>query len=94
MPLRYFVYILECRDHTYYTGITPDLRRRLQLHNQGRGAKYTAGRRPVRLCYFEKTRGKSTALRREYAIKKIKRAVKTKLIREFKPDILKPFAGI
>lgn len=93
MPPLFFVYILQCRDGTYYTGMTPDLRQRLQLHNQGRGAKYTSGRRPVRLRYFEKTRGKSAALKREYALKQIKRTGKTKLIRGLPPEALKPYAG-
>ena len=44
---RFFVYILQCRDGTFYTGYTPDLARRLELHNAGQGAKYTRGRRPV-----------------------------------------------
>lgn len=46
------VYIVECSDHTYYTGYTNDLERRLKEHNEGiRGAKYTKGRRPVKLVY-------------------------------------------
>ena len=44
---RFFVYILRCRDGTFYTGYTPDLARRLELHNAGKGARYTRSRRPV-----------------------------------------------
>ena len=79
MP-RWFVYILECADKTLYTGITPDPERRLLQHNAGKGAKYTKGRRPVRLVYKEDTPGKSEAARRECAIKKLKKAEKRILI--------------
>ncbi len=47
----WFVYLLECADGTYYTGVAPDLEERLRKHNAGRGAKYTRGRRPVWLVW-------------------------------------------
>jgi putative endonuclease len=76
----YTVYILECRDGTYYTGITNDLDRRLRQHSLGQAAKYTRGRLPVILKYTEVVESKSEALRREYEIKQLNRREKEKLI--------------
>ncbi|MGM9536921.1 MAG: GIY-YIG nuclease family protein [Candidatus Onthomonas sp.] len=76
----YYVYILQCGDGTYYTGSTTDLERRLAAHTEGRGAKYTRGRGPLRLVYREELESWSAALRREAAIKKLSRAEKTALI--------------
>lgn len=67
----YFVYILECSDGTYYTGITNDLEKRLETHNLGKGAKYTRGRTPVVIKYSEEVGCKAEALRREIQIKKL-----------------------
>ncbi|WKY43342.1 GIY-YIG nuclease family protein [Eubacteriaceae bacterium ES2] len=75
-----YVYIVKCSDKSFYTGYTNDLKGRLLKHNQGSGAKYTRGRRPVELVYFEELPGKSEALSREFAIKKMKRSQKQKLI--------------
>ena len=76
----YWVYILRCRDGTLYTGITDDLDRRIQAHNAGVGAKYTRGRGPVELVYREAQPDKSSALRREYAVKRLTRQEKLRLI--------------
>lgn len=76
----YWVYILRCRDDTLYTGITHDLDRRIQAHNAGTGAKYTRGRGPVTLVYQEAQPDKSSALRRECAIKRLTRREKLLLI--------------
>ena len=76
----YYVYLLRCADGTLYTGFTNDLARRLAAHNAGRGAKYTRGRRPVELVYWESFSNKSSALRREYAIKQLPRRQKLTLI--------------
>ena len=76
----WFVYIVECRDKTLYTGIAKDLNRRIQEHNDGKGAKYTAGRRPVRLLYSESAASQGAALSREYEIKKLKRQEKRQLV--------------
>lgn len=75
-----YVYILECSDKTYYTGWTKDLEKRIKTHNQGKGAKYTRGRRPVKLIYFENFNGKIEAMKREYEIKQMSRKEKEKLI--------------
>ncbi len=79
----YYVYLLRCADGTLYTGFTNDLARRLAAHNAGRGAKYTRGRRPVELVYWESFSNKSSALRRECAIKRLSRAEKLSLIQSF-----------
>jgi len=50
----WFLYLLRCSDHALYTGITTDLEKRIAKHNAGKGAKYTCGRRPTQLVYFEK----------------------------------------
>jgi putative endonuclease len=76
----YFIYILKCRDGTLYTGSTNDLDKRIAAHNTGNGAKYTRGRRPVKMIYSEKFQSKSKALKREWEIKKLKRGEKLKLI--------------
>ncbi len=79
--MSYFVYILRCADATLYTGITTDIKRRVEEHNSSqKGAKYTKLRRPVELVYSEESENRSTALKREYAIKKLSRAEKLELI--------------
>jgi len=78
---RHFVYIVECRDGTYYTGYTPDLERRLKLHNNGRGAKYTRDRRPVNLVWSKEYRYFKRAFLEEKRIKKLTREQKEKLVR-------------
>ena len=78
----HYVYILECRDKTLYTGYTTDVFRRLKMHNSGRGAKYTRTRTPVVLKYCECYANKGNALRREREIKKYSRERKLKLIDE------------
>lgn len=76
----HFVYILECSDQTLYTGYTTDLERRMNVHNASKGAKYTRGRLPVRLRYYESYDSASIALKREYAIKKKTRQQKLELM--------------
>ena len=75
-----YVYIVRCHDQTLYTGWTNHLKKRIEAHNTGKGAKYTKARRPVELVYFETFERKSDALKREYQIKQLKRAEKEKLI--------------
>ncbi len=75
----WFVYILKCSDGTLYTGCTVDVAKRLNAHNEGKGAKYTAGRRPVEVLYFEEAAGRSAALIREAKIKKLSRQKKLEL---------------
>ena len=75
-----FTYIVECSDHTLYTGWTNDLEKRIEAHNTGKGAKYTKTRGPVRLVYFETFSTKEEAMSREYHIKRMSRQEKIKLI--------------
>lgn len=76
-----FVYILECSDGTLYCGWTNNLQKRLEEHAAGKaGAKYTRGRRPVRLVYRERCPTRSDALKREREIKRLSRAGKLHLI--------------
>ena len=76
------LYILECRDQTLYTGISRDLKRRLEQHRKGRASRYTRGRGPVKLIYQEYCDERSAALKREAAIKSLSRAGKMRLVRE------------
>lgn len=73
-------YLLLCSDNTLYCGWTNDLDRRVKAHNEGKGAKYTKGRRPVTLVYWEVFSTKQEAMRREAAIKRLSRQEKERLI--------------
>ena len=64
------VYILKCSDNTYYTGITNNIKRRIQQHKIKKGAKYTKGRGPFSLVYQDKCKDRSDASRKECVIKK------------------------
>ena len=75
------VYILRCADGTLYTGIAPDVEKRVQKHNEGKGAKYTRGRTPVELVYREEHPNRAEASKREYQIKHLSRAEKLELIK-------------
>ena len=74
------VYIVKCSDKTFYTGITNNIKLRLDTHNAGNGAKYTKNRLPVILVYLESVDDKSNALKREMEIKKLNRSQKIDLI--------------
>ncbi len=74
------MYLLRCADGTLYTGCTNDLRGRERRHNEGRGAKYTAGRLPVRVVYAEAHPSRSAAQAREAELKRWPRAKKEMLI--------------
>ena len=76
----WWVYILRCRDGSLYTGATTEIARRLGQHQAGQGGAYTAAHRPVALAYAEITRNRSSALRREAALKRWPRAKKLALI--------------
>jgi len=79
-----YCYIVECVDGTYYTGWAVNPEKRLATHNKGRGARYTRTRRPVKLVYIEELPDRKSAMKREIAIKKMKREKKMKLIWESK----------
>lgn len=82
-----FVYMLRCKDGSLYTGWTNDLEHRLTMHNSGRGAKYTRGRGPLELVYSEELPDKEAALRRECAIKKLRREQKLALLQSWQARI-------
>ena len=78
----WFLYILRCRDNTFYTGITTDLERRLTQHNNGTASRYTRSRRPVKMVYNEACDDHSAALKRECEIKKLTREEKELLVKK------------
>ncbi|NLM96154.1 MAG: GIY-YIG nuclease family protein [Halanaerobiaceae bacterium] len=80
---KHYVYIVKCSDNTLYTGYTVDLERRIKEHNEGRGSRYTRGRLPVKLEYFEEYEAKGRAMKREYEIKQMTRMQKEKLLSWF-----------
>lgn len=75
-----YAYIVECSDGSLYTGWTNHLEERMKSHNEGKGAKYTRARLPVRLVYYETFATKQEAMKREYAIKQLTRQDKLLLI--------------
>lgn len=77
-----YTYILRCKDGTLYTGWTNQLEKRIRDHNEGVGAKYTRARRPVELVYYERFETKEEAMKREYAIKRLSKNEKEKIINE------------
>jgi putative endonuclease len=81
-----YTYIVECADGTLYTGWTTDLQNRVAAHNLGTGAKYTSGRAPVKLVYFEEYADKKTAQQREHSIKRLPREKKKALLAAFSPS--------
>lgn len=77
-----YVYILKCADNSLYTGWTNNLDKRIKAHSNGKGAKYTKARLPIELVYFEEYQDKREAMKREYAIKQLKRKEKLELIKK------------
>jgi len=69
--MSYFVYMLLCADGSYYLGSTPDVEKRLTIHQSGKGAIYTRSHKPVKVVYREELLDKSSALKREIALKKL-----------------------
>ena len=80
ISLQWVVYILKCADNSLYTGITNDLARRVEEHEQGIGAKYTKGRGPFQIAYTENCQDRAQASKREYALKRMTRAEKISII--------------
>ena len=81
-----YIYIVECSDGTFYTGWTNNLEKRIAMHSNGLGAKYTKGRGPVKLMHYEEFEDKKDAMKREYEIKKLTRKAKVSLIKETKKN--------
>jgi putative endonuclease len=73
-------YVLQCRDGSYYAGYTNDLEKRVRVHNEGKGAKYTRARKPVRCIYHESFESKREAMQAEYQFKQLTRDAKERYI--------------
>lgn len=97
VAVKHYIYIVECKDKTLYTGYTTDVKRRIKEHNSeegvngSTGAKYTRSRRPVKLRYVEELPDKSTAMTREYRVKQLTREQKKELIKGMSKVELKDF---
>ncbi len=78
---KFYVYIVECKDGTYYTGYTPSLRKRVKAHNAGRGARYTKYRRPVKLVWSKRYKIFKPAFLMEMRIKRLTRSEKEEVVR-------------
>lgn len=76
----HYFYVLECADGSYYAGYTNDLNKRVNTHNDGKGAKYTRGRRPVVLRYVEEYQTKTEAMQAEYRFKQLSRSTKERIV--------------
>jgi putative endonuclease len=75
------IYMLECSDKTFYTGTTNDLKKRVEKHNSGKGAKYTRGRTPAKIVYSYSFETRSEACQEEYRLKRLTREEKVALIK-------------
>lgn len=73
---KWYLYVLECSDGTYYTGISNDIPRRVAMHNAGTASRYTRARRPVKIIHRKRCRSRSDALKKEYALKQLTREEK------------------
>ena len=82
MDHKAYMYVLECRDGSYYTGYTTDVKRRLAVHNSGKGAKYTRARLPVKLIYAQGFSSKEEAMSAEALLKRKKRPQKERFLSE------------
>ena len=79
----WYLYLVRCADDTIYTGISIDVQARINKHNNGRGAKYTSTRLPVRLIYSESQPDRISAMKRELQVKRWSRKLKENLARGF-----------
>jgi len=77
--MSYFVYMLLCKDGSYYLGTTNNIAKRFQVHQAGRGASYTHSHPPLKVVYTEELPDKSAALRREHALKRLTHSQKQQL---------------
>jgi putative endonuclease len=90
--MSWYIYIVRCADNTLYTGVTTDIERRVREHNGEiqRGASYTKFRRPVTLVRAETADNRSTAMKRERAIKKLSKQEKEDLTRDARYATIEP----
>jgi len=87
---QWLVYILRCKDGSFYTGITSDLTKRLPAHQNGTASRYTRSRLPVKLVYLESAANRSAATKRELMIKRMRRSQKESLLRPLKNSSTSP----
>ena len=80
MDHKAYMYVVECCDGTYYIGYTTDVKKRIAVHNSGKGAKYTRARLPVKLIYVEGFDSKEEAMSAEALLKRKKRPQKERLL--------------
>lgn len=80
LDFTYVVYILQCKDGSFYTGITNNIEKRLYTHSVGKGSKYVRARLPFKLIYQEECLTKSSAMKREFEIKQMSRKAKIRLL--------------
>jgi len=78
---KYYAYLARCNDNSLYAGYTTDLKNREEAHNEGKGARYTRMRKPVKIVYSEEFETKSEAMKREWELKKIKKVDKERLVK-------------
>lgn len=78
----HFFYVLECNDNSYYAGYTNNLMRRIHVHNEGKGAKYTRAKLPVTCIYFEEYSTQRAAMQAEYQFKQLTRKQKEQYMEE------------
>lgn len=92
MDKKYYVYILECQDGSFYTGISINPEKRLKEHLGSKlGAKYTKAHKPIGIVYLEECPNRSIASRREYEIKQLTKPKKIELVNAYKKSALKPW---
>lgn len=82
MEVKAYMYVVECCDGSYYTGYTTNIKKRVTVHNSGKGAKYTRARLPVKLIYAEGFSSKEEAMSAEALLKRKKRAQKESYLKE------------
>ncbi|WP_088043523.1 GIY-YIG nuclease family protein [Bacillus sp. EAC] len=87
---KHYLYVLECNDASFYAGYTTNIERRIKQHNDGKGAKYTRSRVPVRCIYQEEFLSKREAMQAEYAFKQLTRTNKERYMREGKNNDKEP----
>lgn len=89
MAEAFYVYLLLCKDDSYYCGYTVDIERRVMQHNAGKGAKYTRSRLPVRLVYIEQFETKQEAMSREWHLKRLSHKEKQALVNQYCKEVVK-----
>ena len=80
---KHYAYMVRCKDNTIYSGYSIDPYKREEVHNSGKGAKYTRTRLPVKLVYFEEFDNKQDAMKREYVFKQYSHAEKEEIIKNY-----------